>query len=53
LILIPEDGGDEREYVLRGRAASMDALADLADRLDAENVVFSPSPSLDIRNIPA
>lgn len=49
--VIPADGGDEREFTLRGSQLSPEYLQRLVDDLERRGVIFSPSPSLDLRQI--
>lgn len=50
ITLIQADGG-EREFVLRGRQLRKDYLLRLVADLEARGVIFSPAPSLDLRQI--
>lgn len=45
------EGEPDREYMIRGDAASPDNLRRLVADLEAAGAVFSPSPSMDIRSL--
>jgi hypothetical protein len=50
LLLIDKDGKEKR-YTLRRNQLTTKALARLVEDLDAQGVIFSPSPSLDLRRL--
>jgi hypothetical protein len=48
--IIHADGG-EGEYRLQGSQLDRDYLLDLVEELEADGVIFSPAPSLDLRRM--